>query len=100
ESEQDRRRDQDPSRGALPRHGGPDRRAGFAQDDALRARSHDTRGQAETGGSVSTMAQGLEDDFTLETSELEHIRHVREYQSKNLKRALTYSAMGHLSVIV
>jgi len=46
------------------------------------------------------MAQGLDDDFTLETSELEHIRHVREYQSKNLKRALTYSAMGHLSVIV
>jgi TonB family protein len=42
----------------------------------------------------------LPDDFTLEGNELEHIRHVREYQTRNLKKALTWSAMGHLSVIV
>jgi protein TonB len=42
----------------------------------------------------------MNDEFMLEGSELEHIRHVREYQSKNLKKALTWSAMGHLSVIV
>lgn len=40
------------------------------------------------------------DDFSLEGDELTHLRHVREYQSKNLKKALTWSSMGHLSVIV
>ena len=40
------------------------------------------------------------DDFSLEGDELTHLRQVREYQSKNLKRALTWSSMGHLSVIV
>jgi len=48
---------------------------------------------------VSTMTMPP-DDFTLEGDELEHIRHVREYQTKNLKKALTWSSMGHLSVIV
>jgi len=48
---------------------------------------------------VSTMTLPPE-DFALEGNELEHIRHVREYQTKNLKKALTWSAMGHLSVIV
>jgi len=47
---------------------------------------------------VSTMT--LPDDFSLEGNELEHLRHVREYQTKNLKKALTWSSMGHLSVIV
>ena len=40
------------------------------------------------------------DDFSLEGDELTHLKHVREYQSKNLKKALTWSSMGHLSVIV
>jgi len=49
---------------------------------------------------VSTMAHPISDDFGLEANEIEHLRHVREYQTKNLKKALTWSAMGHLSVIV
>jgi len=48
---------------------------------------------------VSTMTMPPE-DFALEGNELEHLRHVREYQTKNLKKALTWSSMGHLSVIV
>ena len=48
---------------------------------------------------MSTMTMPPE-DFALEGNELEHIRHVREYQTKNLKKALTWSSMGHLSVIV
>jgi len=40
------------------------------------------------------------EDFALEGNELEHLRHVREYQTKNLKKALTWSSTGHLSVIV
>jgi protein TonB len=40
------------------------------------------------------------DDFTLEGNELEHLRHVREYQTKNLKKALTWSSLGHLSLVV
>jgi protein TonB len=47
---------------------------------------------------MSTMTMG--DDFTLEGNELEHLHHVRTYQSENLKKALTWSAMGHLTVIV
>ena len=40
------------------------------------------------------------DEFTLEGDELTHLREVREYQSKNLRKALTWSSMGHLTVIV
>jgi protein TonB len=39
-------------------------------------------------------------DFGLEANEIEHLNHVREYQRKNLRKALTWSAMGHLSAIV
>ena len=49
---------------------------------------------------MSTMAPTMSDDLGLEDGELEHLKHVREYQSQNLKKALTWSAMGHLSVIV
>lgn len=48
---------------------------------------------------MSTMTMAP-DDFSLEGDELTHLRDVRTYQSKNLKKALTWSAMGHLSVIV
>ena len=48
---------------------------------------------------MSTMTMAP-DDFSLEGDELTHLRDVRRYQSKNLKKALTWSAMGHLSVIV
>jgi len=48
---------------------------------------------------VSTVTM-VPDDFSLEGDELTHLKHVREYQSKNLKKALTWSSMGHLSVIV
>lgn len=47
---------------------------------------------------MSTMM--MPDDFALEGNELEHLKQVREYQTKNLQKALTWSAMGHLSVIV
>ena len=47
---------------------------------------------------MSTMM--MPDDFTLEGDELEHLRQVREYQSKNLKKALTWSSMGYLSIFV
>jgi len=40
------------------------------------------------------------DEFSLEGDELTHLKEVREYQSKNLKKALTWSSMGHLSVVV
>ncbi|MGH7727152.1 MAG: TonB family protein [Candidatus Eiseniibacteriota bacterium] len=46
------------------------------------------------------MAHGISDMGEFGVAELEHLREAREYQSANLKKALTYSAMGHLSVIV
>lgn len=49
---------------------------------------------------MSSMAQGLAELGEFGVAELEHLREARQYQSENLKRALTYSAMGHLSAIV
>ncbi len=49
---------------------------------------------------MSTMTHTMPQGFELEEGELEHLREVRAYQSENLKKALTLSAMGHLSVIV
>jgi len=48
---------------------------------------------------VSTMASTSGLDFIEGDAELSHLREVRESQRQNLRKALTYAAMGHLSAI-
>ncbi len=48
---------------------------------------------------MSTMASGASPEIGLYSEELHHLHEVREYQSKNLKRALLWSAMSHLTAI-
>jgi protein TonB len=48
---------------------------------------------------MSTFAQGANSGFELRSEELEHLHSVREDQRRNLRRALLWSAMSHLSVI-
>jgi len=39
---------------------------------------------------VSTMAPTIPDNFGLEANEIEHLKSVREDQTRNLKKALTW----------
>jgi protein TonB len=48
---------------------------------------------------MSTMASGASPDFGLYSEELHHLQTVRQDQSRNLRRALLWSAMSHLTVI-
>src|SRR5262245_30439198 len=48
---------------------------------------------------MSTLASSAAPGFELHSEELEHLHSVREDQRKNLRRALLWSAMSHLSVI-
>ena len=48
---------------------------------------------------MSTLASSAAPGFELYSEELEHLHSVREDQRKNLRRALLWSAMSHLSVI-
>jgi len=48
---------------------------------------------------MSTIASTADFGVPGDDAELSHLREVRAYQQRNLKRALTYAAMGHLSAI-
>ena len=48
---------------------------------------------------MSTMASSSAPGFELYSEELNHLHTVREDQRKNLKRALLWSSMSHLSLI-
>src|SRR5262249_49476209 len=105
-------RDQDPRGVEVPRHGGHHRRAGSGEAHPLRPGAPDRSGQGtghgrRAGGAwpggreggaalVSTLTQA----HPVDPLDLNPVR--REFKallSFNLKKSLTYSAMGHLSAI-